>query len=391
MVCVTHAVIKITYTRIPFMKLKLIAAAITATFATGAMAQEVVVKLGHVAPLTGAQAHYGKDNENGAKMAIADLNAKGWTLGGKKVKWELMSEDDGADPKQGTIVAQKLVDAKVAGVIGHLNSGTTIPASKTYSDANVPQITPSATNPKYTQNGYKTAFRNIANDNALGAALAMHATKKLSLKNIAVIDDRTAYGQGVADVFKKTATANGASVVAEQYTNDKATDFRAILTAVKAKNPQAVFYGGMDAQAGVMLKQMKEMGLNVPLMGGDGICTVELMKIGGDAVGKNVVCAEGGEALSNMPGGPAFEKRYKELYKADIQVYAPYVYDAVMAMATAINKAQSTDGGKIIAELQKLSMDGVTGKISFEGSGELKNAAVTLNTYDGGKKTPLAK
>jgi branched-chain amino acid transport system substrate-binding protein len=373
------------------MKMHLIALAVASTFTTAAFAQEIVVKLGHVAPLTGPQAHYGKDNENGAKMAIADLNAKGWTLGGKKVKWELMSEDDAADPKQGTLVAQKLVDAKVAGVIGHLNSGTTIPASKIYSDAGTPQITPSATNPKYTQNGYKTAFRNIANDNALGAALAMHATKKLSLKDIAVIDDRTAYGQGVADVFKKTATANGAKIIAEQFTNDKATDFRAILTAVKAKNPQAVFYGGMDAQAGVMLKQMKEMGINVPLMGGDGICTVELMKIGGDAVGKNVVCAEGGEALSKMPGGPAFEKRYKETYKADIQVYAPYVYDAVMAMATAINTAQSNEGMKVVAALQKLNMDGVTGKISFEGSGELKNAAVTLNTYDGGKKMPLAK
>jgi branched-chain amino acid transport system substrate-binding protein len=374
------------------MKVSLIAAAVAATFATsGAFAQEMVIKLGHVAPLSGSQSHYGKDNENGAKMAITDLNAKGWTLGGKKVKWELMSEDDAADPKQGTIVAQKLVDAKVAGVIGHLNSGTTIPASKIYSDANTPQITPSATNPKYTQNGYKTAFRNIANDNALGAALGMHVVKGLNLKNVAVIDDRTAYGQGVAEVFKKTVLANGATVVSEQFTNDKATDFRAILTSVKAKNPQAVFYGGMDAQAGVMLKQMKEMGINVPFMGGDGICTVELMKIGGDAVGKNVVCAEGGEALANMPGGPAFQKRYKELYNAEIQVYAPYVYDAVMAMATAINKAQSVEGGKIVAELQKINMDGVTGKISFEGSGELKNAAVTLNTYDGGKKAALSK
>ncbi len=372
------------------MKVSLIAAAVAATFATsGAFAQEMVIKLGHVAPLSGSQSHYGKDNENGAKMAITDLNAKGWTLGGKKVKWELMSEDDAADPKQGTIVAQKLVDAKVAGVIGHLNSGTTIPASKIYSDANTPQITPSATNPKYTQNGYKTAFRNIANDNALGAALGMHAVKGLNLKNVAVIDDRTAYGQGVAEVFKKTVLANGAKVVSEQFTNDKATDFRAILTSIKAKNPQAVFYGGMDAQAGVMLKQMKEMGMNVPFMGGDGICTVELMKIGGDAVGKNVVCAEGGEALANMPGGPAFQKRYKELYNAEIQVYAPYVYDAVMAMATAINKAQSVDGGKIVAELQKINLDGVTGKISFEGSGELKNAAVTLSTYDGGKKAAL--
>lgn len=373
------------------MRKSIVAATVAGLFATGAFAQEMTIKLGHVAPLSGPQAHYGKDNENGAKMAIEDLNAKGWTIGGKKVKWELLSEDDQADPKVGTTVAQKLVDAKVAGVIGHLNSGTTIPASKIYNDAGIPQITPSATNPKYTQQGYVGAFRNIANDLALGAATAMHGVKDLKKKNFAVIDDRTAYGQGVADVFKATITKNGGTIVAEQFTNDKAVDFRAILTQIKGKNPDVVFYGGMDAQAGPMLKQMKEMGINAVFMGGDGICTTELAKLGGDAVGKNVVCAEGGSALSKMPGGAAFEKRYKEKYKADIQVYAPYVYDAVMAMATAIKTADSTDGKKIIAELKKLNMDGVTGKVAFETSGELKNAAVTLNTYEGGKKMPMSK
>ncbi|MEN9559126.1 MAG: hypothetical protein RLZZ502_337 [Pseudomonadota bacterium] len=355
-----------------------------------ASAQEVVVKLGHVAPLSGPQAHYGKDNENGAKLAIADLNTKGWTLGGRKIKWELVSEDDAADPKLGTIVAQKLVDAKVAGVIGHLNSGTTIPASKIYHDSKIPQITPSATNPKYTQQGYPGAFRNIANDNALGAAVAIFAAST-GAKNAAVIDDRTAYGQGVAEVFKKTAAARGLNLVAEEYTNDKATDFRAILTKIKSRNPDTVFYGGMDAQAGPMLKQMKEMGINARFLGGDGICSAELAKLGEGNVGSNVICAEGGDALSKMPGGAAFQKQYKDAYKADIQVYAPYVYDATMAMATAINTAQSTDGTKLIATLKALKMSGVTGAISFDATGELNNAAVTLNTYKDGKKLPLVK
>jgi branched-chain amino acid transport system substrate-binding protein len=374
------------------MQKKAISVAIATAFAaTGAMAQEMVIKLGHVAPLSGPQAHYGKDNESGAKLAIEDLNKAGITVGGKKVKFELMSEDDAADPKQGTAVAQKLVDAKVAGVIGHLNSGTTIPAGKIYSDAGLPQITPSATNPKYTQLGYKHAFRNIANDNALGAALAVHAVDVLKAKNVAIVDDRTAYGQGVADVFKKTASAKGAKVVAEQYTNDKATDFRPILTAVKAKNPDVVFYGGMDAQAGPMLKQMKEMGINAKFLGGDGICTAELAKLGGDATGTNVVCAEGGSALSKMPGGPAFEKRFKDTFKADIQVYAPYVYDAVMTMGMAIKAANSTDGAKIAEQLRKIDHKGVTGTVKFQPDGELANAAVTLNTYQGGKKAPLTK
>jgi branched-chain amino acid transport system substrate-binding protein len=371
------------------MKLKLLALALTAVSA-GAMAQDVVVKLGHVAPLSGPQAHYGKDNENGAKLAIIDLNAKGLMLGGKKVQWVLVSEDDAADPKQGTIVAQKLMDAKVAGVIGHLNSGTTIPASKIYHDNKVPQITPSATNPKYTQQGFPGAFRNIANDNTLGAAVALFAAGT-NAKNVAVIDDRTAYGQGVSDVFKKTAAGKNLTLVAEEYTNDKATDFRAILTKIKAKNPDVLFYGGMDAQGGPMLKQMKEMGINARFMGGDGICSAELAKLGDGNVDSNVICAEGGDALSKMPGGAAFEKKYKDAYKADIQVYAPYVYDAVTAMATAIIGAQSTDGSKIIAELKKQKMTGVTGVVSFDATGELNNAAVTLYTYQNGKKLPLVK
>jgi branched-chain amino acid transport system substrate-binding protein len=373
------------------MKIRVMPLALAATFSATAYGQEMVIKLGHVAPLSGPQAHYGKDNENGARMAIEDLNKMNITVGGKKVKWQLQSEDDAADPKQGTAVAQKLVDAKVAGVIGHLNSGTTIPAGKIYSDAGIPQITPSATNPKFTQLGYRYAFRNIANDNALGAALAKYATGSLKAKNVAVVDDRTAYGQGVAEVFKATAAKGGAKVVAEEFTNDKATDFRAILTSVKGKNPDVVFYGGMDAQAGPMLKQMKEMGIKAAFMGGDGICTAELVKLGGDSVGNNVTCAEGGSALSKMPGGAAFEKRYKETYKADIQVYAPYVYDAVMTMAMAIKSANSTEGAKIAEALRKIEHKGVTGTVKFEASGELANAAVTLNTYDAGKKSPLSK
>ncbi|HEY2926840.1 MAG TPA: branched-chain amino acid ABC transporter substrate-binding protein, partial [Albitalea sp.] len=215
----------------------------------------MVVRIGHVGPISGAQAHYGKDNENGARMAVEELNAKGMTIGGKKAKFELVAEDDAADPKQGTAAAQKLCDAKVNGVVGHLNSGTTIPASKVYNDCGIPHVTPSATNPKLTQNGYKTTFRLLANDNALGAGLALYAFDALKLKKVAIIDDRSAYGQGVAEVFKKTAMAKGIQIVDEQYTTDKATDFMAILTAIKAKAPDGIFFGGMDPQAGPMLRQ----------------------------------------------------------------------------------------------------------------------------------------
>lgn len=187
------------------MKLKLTALAALVTAAGLASAQDLVVRIGHVAPLSGPQAHYGKDNENGVRMAIEDLNAQGVTIAGRKVRFELVAEDDAADPKQGTAAAQKLCDAKVAGVVGHLNSGTTIPASKVYNDCGIPHITGAATNPNLTRPGYKTTYRIIANDNALGAGLAFYAADALKLKRVAVIDDRTAYGQGVAEVFKRTA------------------------------------------------------------------------------------------------------------------------------------------------------------------------------------------
>ena len=373
------------------IKLNLIAAAAVALVAGGASAQDMVVKIGHVGPVSGAQAHYGKDNENGARMAVEDLNAKGVTIGGKKVKLELVAEDDAADPKQGTAAAQKLCDAKVNGVVGHLNSGTTIPASKIYNDCGIPQVTPSATNPKYSQQGFKTAFRILANDNALGAGLALHAANNLHLKKIAIIDDRTAYGQGVAEVFKKTAMAKGIQIVDEQYTNDKATDFMAILTAIKSKNPDGVFFGGMDPQGGPMLRQMEQLGMtNVKYFGGDGICTAKLAELSGGAktLG-NVVCAEGGASLEKMPGGTAWKKRYDAKYPGQFQVYSPYTYDAVGLLVAAMEKAGSADPKVYMPVLAKIEYQGVTTKISFEPDGELKNPAMTLYTYKDGKKVPL--
>src|SRR5437899_7123306 len=275
-----------------------LAGAIAFALAGVASAQEQIVKIGHVGPLSGAIAHLGKDNENGARMAIDELNAKGVTIGGKKIKFELLAEDDGADPKQGTAAAQKLVDAKVNGVIGHLNSGTTIPASKIYYEAGIPQVSASATNPKYTQQGFKTAFRVVANDGQLGGTLGRYAVKTLKGKNIAVIDDRTAYGQGVAEEFTKAAKAAGANILPPQFTNDKATDFNAILTSIKGKNPDVVFFGGMDAVAGTLLRQLKQLGINDKFMGGDGICTETLPTLAGDAIGEGqVICAEAGGVL----------------------------------------------------------------------------------------------
>jgi branched-chain amino acid transport system substrate-binding protein len=349
---------------------------------------QLVVKIGHVGPLTGAIAHLGKDNELGAKLAIEDLNAKGIKIGGQTVKFELIAEDDGADPKQGTAAATKLVDAKVNGVIGHLNSGTTIPASKIYHDAGIVQISPSATNPKYTMQGFKTAFRVVANDGQLGGVMGRYAVKDLKAKSIAIIDDRTAYGQGVADEFEKSVKAAGGKVVGREFTNDKATDFNAILTKLKGAKPDVVFYGGMDAVAGPMLRQMKQLGIDAKFMGGDGICSSELIKLAGDGMGDGqVICAEaGGVSPDKAAALDAWKASFKKRTGADVQIYAPYVYDATMVMATAMQNANSTDPKKYLPALSKVSYDGVTGKIAFDSKGDILNGALTFYTYKGGKR-----
>jgi branched-chain amino acid transport system substrate-binding protein len=368
------------------------AAPAAAPAAAAAPAGDNVIKIGHVGPTSGAIAHLGKDNENGAKMAIEELNAANLTINGAPAKFELLAEDDAADPKQGTAAAQKLVDAKVAGVIGHLNSGTTIPASQIYNDAGIPQISPSATNPKYTRQGYAGVFRMVADDVHLGGTLGKYAVETLKAKNVAVIDDRTAYGQGVADEFEKGVAAAGGTVVGREFTNDKATDFNAILTTLKAKKPDVVFFGGMDAVAGPMLKQMKQLGIEAKFMGGDGICSSELPKLAGDGMADDqVYCAEaGGVEGEEKVGMEKFRADFKTKFGAEVQVYAPYVYDAVKVMANAMVTANSSDPVKYLPALKATQYKGVTGNIAFDEKGDIKNGALTLMTYKGGVRTTLA-
>nr|WP_316642028.1 branched-chain amino acid ABC transporter substrate-binding protein [uncultured Roseateles sp.] len=370
-----------------------LSALLLALAAAGQASAQDVVKIGHVGPTSGAIAHLGKDNELGARLAVQELNAKGVVIGGKKVRLELLGEDDAGDPKQGTQAAQKLVDSKVNGVVGHLNSGTSIPASKVYSDAGIPQISPSSTNPKFTRNGYKTTFRVVADDVHLGGTLGRYAAKDLKGQAIAIVDDRTAYGQGVADEFEKGAKAAGGKIVGREFTNDKATDFSAILTSLKAKKPDVVFFGGMDAVAGPMLRQMKALGLNVKLVGGDGICTAELPKLAAGTMDDNqVFCAEaGGVDGAQKQAMEDFKARFKAYSKLDVQVYAPYSYDAVGVLVAAMVKAGSADPAKYLPVLAKTEgYKGVTGTISFDGKGDIKNGALTLYTYKGGSRESLA-
>jgi branched-chain amino acid transport system substrate-binding protein len=360
---------------------------------TGASAADQEVRMGSASPVSGPSAHLGKDTENGARLAIEDLNARGFMIDGKRVKLVLVAEDDGGDPKQGTAVAQKLVDAQVVGVVGHLNSGTTVPASKIYYNAGIPQISPSATTPIYTRQGFKSAFRVVANDNKVGSTLGRYAVVNLKAQRIAVIDDRTAFGQGLADEFIKGVKAAGgnAEIVSRQYTHDRATDFNAILTQVKGKNPDVVFYGGMDAVAGPMLKQLKALGIDVKFIGGDGVCSEKLPSLATDGLGENkVYCAVAGGVTGAQEKTYAdFVERYRKKFNLELQTYAPYAYDAMMVLATAMQNARSADPAKFIPEIAKIKYQGVTGNIAFDANGDLLDAAMTLYTYRGGKKTKL--
>ena len=347
-------------------------------------ADEQLVKIGHAAPLTGTQAHIGKDNENGVRLAIEEANSAGISIGGKKIRFQLLSEDDQADPKNGTIVAHKLADAEINGMIGHLNSGTTIPASRVYHDAGIPQISPSATNPRYTQQGFKSAFRTMANDEQQGRLLGQFATRHLSAKRIAIIDDRTAYGQGLADEFEKSVKSNGGVIVAREFTTDKSTDFRAILTSIKGNQPDLLFFGGMDPQGGPLMRQVRSLGITAQFLGGDGLYTPEFIKLAGDA-SEGAYSSLPGVPLEKMPNGLAFRDKYRAKYNRDIQLYAPFCYDAVNIMIEAMKRADSVKPEKYLPELIKTDYSGVTARIMFDERGDLKAGAITFYRVRNGK------
>ena len=352
---------------------------------------EQVVRIGVSGPLSGANAFAGKDNENGVRMAIEELNAKkALSVGGEQVRFELISEDDQGDPKAGVVVAQKLVDNGVHFVLGPYNSGVAIPASRIYNDAGIIMSTV-GTNPKVTQSGYKNVFRIVASDNQLGSSMAEYAAKQLKVKTIAVVDDRTAFGQGVAREFVKQAKKSGLKVAGHEFTTDKATDFAAILTSLKSKKVDAIFFGGYAPQAGPMARQMRALGMqDVKLLGGDTLCSPEMAKLGGDAVGENVLCAQGGAILDKQAAGPAFQKRYKERFKQAPDVYAASFYDQTMFIAQAMKAANSIDPSVVGTAMHASSYKGVVGSYAYDAAGNMKQSAVTVYTFKNGAPAALA-
>jgi ABC-type branched-subunit amino acid transport system substrate-binding protein len=355
-----------------------------------ALADEQVVKIGLSGPLSGANAFAGKDNENGVRLAIEELNAKkGLAVGGKTLRFELMSEDDQGDPKAGVSVAQKFADAGVRFVLGPYNSGVAIPASRVYNDAGIVMSTV-GTNPKITQSGYRAVFRIVASDTQVGASVASYAAKQLKLKKVGVIDDRTAFGQGIATEFIRQAKASGITIAGHEYTTDKATDFSAILTAMKARKVDAIFFGGYAPQGAPMVRQMKQLGIDARLLGGDTLCSPEMGKLGGDAVGANVLCAQAGAMLEKQAAGPAFRDKYKKRFNQNPDVYAAPFYDQTMFIAQAIRNANSTDPSVVAVAMHSMSHKGVVGNYAYDANGNLKTSSVTIYTFKNGEPVPLA-
>ena len=347
----------------------------------------IEIKIGHVAPLTGGIAHLGKDNENGARLAVDEANEAKLKIDGKEAKFVLLAEDDQADPKVGTTVAQKLADAKVAGVVGHLNSGTSIPASSIYSQAGIPVISGSATNPKLTEQGFKTQFRVVGRDDQQGPAIASYLAATRKPKLVAVIDDATAYGEGIANEVEKTLKASGVKVLARERGTDKTTDWKAVLTKVKGRRPDAIFYGGMDATGGPLVKQGRELGIKAVFAFGDGACTDEMAKLAGDAA-EGLLCSQAG--IPAEAADKKFLDAYKKKFNADPILYAPFTYDAANLLIEAMKKANSADPAKYLPELAKSDFTGVTGRIVFDEKGDRKDAEMTIFTLKSGKITPIA-
>jgi branched-chain amino acid transport system substrate-binding protein len=338
--------------------------------------------------LTGLQAHLGRDNENGARLALEEISAQGLTIDGRSIHLELDAQDDAADPRVGTEAAQKLVDDHVVAVIGHMNSGVSIPASKIYSDAGIAQISPSTTNPEYTRQGFRTTFRVVATDALQGPVLAGYAMKTLHAKKVVVVDDSSAYGRGLADEFAKTLQTGGVKIAAREQTTEKARNFKAILTKIRRIQPDVVMYGGMDVTGGPFAKEAAALGIKAKILAGDGVCTDKVAELAGDAV-QNLVCSEAGLALSKMDKGADFEKKYEARFHTPVQIYAPFTYDAMYVIVDAMKRANSIEAPKVLAAIATTDFNGLTGHIAFDDHGDLKAGTITLYDFKDKKKDVL--
>lgn len=327
--------------------------------------KEEVIKIGIAGPMTGDQAKMGTDFRNGVTLAVEEWNAKGGVLG-KKV--EMLIADDQHDPKQAVSVANKLVNDGVVGIIGHFNSSCSIPASDVYNRAGIPMITPASTNPQLTEKGYRGVFRVCGRDDQQGSIGARFVTEMLKVKKIAIIHDKTTYGQGLADEFKKGIT-DKAEVVYYGGIVQGDKDFKSVLTTIREKSPELIYFGGIYPEAGLLVKQARELGIKVPFMSGDGTIDPKFIEIAGKESAEGTYLTFSPDPRK-IPTARSFIDNYEKRF-GEIGPYSVYAYDATNILLTAIKEAGTTDGKAVIEKLHSLEFSGALGSIKFDEKGDV--------------------
>jgi len=324
------------------------------------------VKIGVAGPITGNNATFGAQLKNGAEQAVADINAAGGILGQQIV---LSIGDDASDPKQGVSVANKFVSEGVKHVIGHFNSGVSIPASDIYAESGMVQITPASTNPKFTERGLFNTFRTCGRDDQQGAVAAAYLAKNFKGKKVGIVHDKTPYGKGLADETQKAMNAKGLKEVVYEGINTGEKDYSALVSKLKSANVDVIYFGGLHTEAGLIVRQMRDQGVKAPLMSGDGITDKEFVQIAGPG-------AEG--TLMTFSPDPRKNPNAKDVvakFKAknyDPEAYTLYTYAAFQILKAAAEEAKSLDGKKI-AEVMKSGkpFKTVIGDISFDKKGDI--------------------
>jgi len=343
---------------------------------------EKAVKIALVCPLTGDVAAMGQGMKNAATLAIGEANRNNTVEG---IRFMLLALDDRADPKEAVNAANQLVsDKNVYGVAGHLNSGCSIPASAVYHRYNLVMISPASTNPKLTLQGFKNVFRICTTDDVQGSFAAEFVYNNKNFKQVAVIHDKTPYGQGLAEEFKKTFEGLGGAVLSFEGINLGDRDFKALLIRIKNLNPQAVYFGGMYQEGGLISKQAKQLGLNVPLIGGDGIYSPEYIKIAGKASETDMATMIGLPPEKLDKAKDFLEKYKKRFPDRDMQPYDPYTYDTINIIIEAVKNA-GADRGKIIDYVKNIEYDGIIGTTKFNDKGDTLNKKITYYCVKDGK------
>jgi branched-chain amino acid transport system substrate-binding protein len=338
------------------------------------------INIGMAGAQSGSDAQIGLSMLNGSRVAIDEWNAKGGVLG-RKIN-PIILDDEGKSDKA-VNVAQTLVDDNVAAVIGHFNSGCTLPASIVYNDAKILEISPGSTNPQYTDQGFPYAFRICGRDDAQGSVAAAFLRDTLKLDKIAILDDKTSYGEGIAKEVEKNFKAKGGQVVKFEGIGKDEKDFRANIDVIKGSGAQALFWGGMYGQGGPLYEQMHEAGLTIPFVSDDGAFDPAMI----DTVGKNPsnIYITFGKDYHGRPGADTFIKAYTDEFHQEEGAYSVYGYDAANVLFTAMTKAGTTDAAKVAAVMKSQPFDTILGKIEFDAKGDVKQLGYVIWTIKDGK------